>query len=43
MVPNIKKVLGTGFYWQTVVEDVDGKIWEGVFDYLTKKTEWKMK
>lgn len=39
-IPKIKSVLGSGFYWQTIVEDVNSEIWEGWFDSYTKRTVW---
>lgn len=34
------KVLGTDFYWNTIVEK-DGKTYRLVFDSFTKRTRWE--
>ena len=39
--PNIKRVIGSGFFYQTIIEDVEGKLWEGWFDSWSKKTIWR--
>ena len=37
----IKRVIGTGFFWQTIIENENGEIWEGWFDSFTKRTIWR--
>lgn len=43
MTLEIKRVLGTDFYWNTLIEDTKGRVWVGVFDHWSKKTEWRLK